>query len=202
MISPSKPANTSAILLAIILNGLIMVALPEGNEPFSRMRRMIFCSFTSRSIRPRLISSSSSSAIISLSCSTFLMRSSVTASTAGRFMLLSCPSLPGSPNTGNLWYSSTVICRTSFSGVGIGRPGLNSWAMILMPLGGSRTLTSRCTPKASFIEPAISLYLFLSISEKENSSTKKASNSDIRSAKVITHAGMPSGQSCSSHSHS
>ena len=86
---------------------------------------------------------------------------------------------------------SVVICSTMLKGVGSGRPALNSWAMMLMPLGGSLTLCLRCTPKASRMDPAICLYLATSISEKESSSTKKHISSDIRSAKVMTQAGAP-----------
>jgi hypothetical protein len=75
--------------------------------------------------------------------------------------------------------------------VGFGAPGLNSRAIMLVPIGGLNAGISRCTPKASFIDPDNSLNFCLSISENENSSTKKASSNDIKSAKVSTQAGAP-----------
>ena len=45
------------------------------------------------------------------------------------------------------------------------------------------------------IDPAKRLNFIASISEKDNSSTKKHINNDIKSAKVASQAGKPAGQS-------
>ena len=88
---------------------------------------------------------------------------------------------------------SVVFCCTTLRGVGAGRPGLNSFAIILVPRGTSFFLSSFCTPKASDMEPATCLYFFASISENASNKIKKHINRDIKSAKVPIQAGEPGG---------
>src|SRR5690606_32018073 len=76
-------------------------------------------------------------------------------------------------------------------GVGSGLPGENLSNTALVPMGTSTVGTSRWTPKACESSPAICLNFAASISEKDSISTKKHIRSDIRSAKVTTHAGVP-----------
>ncbi len=179
-ISPGTVARTPAIRLRVGTKLRWMMALPEGNEPFSRMRMM-----TSPSLR----STSSTSSRISGASSCRSRATSLSASASRR-----------ARKSTVCFVSSTVFCRITLMGVGCGFPGLYSWAMMLVPLGDSEALISRCTPNAAFIEPATCLYFCRSISEKESSSTKKQSTRVIRSAKVITHPGSPSlalGLACS-----
>ena len=60
---------------------------------------------------------------------------------------------------------------------------------MLVPIGINFASTSRCTPNAFAIDPAICLYFLRSISAKDSNSTKKHNMSDIMSAKVPIHAG-------------
>jgi hypothetical protein len=64
---------------------------------------------------------------------------------------------------------------------------------MLVPLGGSFTSSTFCTPNAWVIEPANRLNFIASISENDSNSTKKHISSDIKSAKVPIHAGDPGG---------
>jgi len=106
-----------------------------------------------------------------------------------------CVACSSCANTWAVWVlrrgSSCWVCwRTSSSSVGSGRPG-EKWSNTgLVPMGISIAGTSRCTPKACSSDSAICLNLVASISAKESSSTKKHISSDIRSAKVMTQAGM------------
>lgn len=64
-------------------------------------------------------------------------------------------------------------------------------AMTLTPFGIVCALSFSWIPKESLIEPASCLNFITSISEKDNKSTKKHSNKDIKSANVAIHAGAP-----------
>ena len=185
-------SSRSRILAITGMYSSFKVADPGVKDPLSCTLIMIFLPSVSISMLPSSISRLSTAAnwiALSFACS---CSSCSFCRSASPCKLSRISDSPLSARISKVFMSLLiVICRTSFNGVGSGLPGLNSWAIIEVPLGTSSTFIRFCTPKASRIDPANCLNLSTSISEKDSSSTKKHINSAIKSPKVASQAGRP-----------
>ena len=153
-------------------------AEPEGKEPFSSTRRMM------RRFSSSICNWPFCSSLASASRSSWALFWSICSAGLGLGSGF-CVVLVST------WGSCVVVCwRTWSTRVGSGLPGEKSLNTALVPMGTSSAGTSRCTPKATASSPAICLKRRASISENDNSRTKKHIRSDIRSAKVMTQAGI------------
>jgi len=173
---------------------------PEGKEPFSRIRIMMVRASLSTSICPASISAFRSRRSISASNSVSSISICISSVIRSFTSLASDSTASGLPMRRELRSWLVVTCWMVSKGVGCGMPGWNSVATTLVPLGTEVSSICCCTPKASFIDSAICLYLITSSSEKDRIRTKKHISRDMRSAKVAIHKGAPAALSSSSSS--
>jgi len=162
---PSISLTRSRTLSSTSMNSGCRSADPEPNEPFSLILMVMERKPDSISSWPPRIS---------------LSRLSSRFSTSRRVSMTSSW----------IW---AILSSSVSSSAGLGSRAWSGliWTVSSIPEGSFRAILSCCTPKAFFMEPAMSLYFWASISENDSSSTKKHINRDIRSAKVAIHLGDP-----------